>query len=251
MAWVAEKTFTVGAILPASDLNTYLRDNASWLKGMMAGAETELLSPKSWGDRPKGVAPAYATTTGAVIYTVPSSTVAIVTGIALSGLATDTVSVTAGGKLIAKAETLVAFASRSLDCFRVLAAGETIVATTTGGNTNIFAYPVVWEIPSTYAGLTLREARSAGAVAAATSTQLIAPTAGKALVVRHVMVEMTASGGWLLLTNGSGLYFYSELITPPGGLVRYDGEILIPDGGALNVYATNGATSWAVAGWEV
>lgn len=39
MSWTTPKTFTAGAVLPASDLNTHLRDNTNFLYGQITPTE--------------------------------------------------------------------------------------------------------------------------------------------------------------------------------------------------------------------
>jgi len=249
-AWVAWPTAVTGSIATAGDENTK-RDNGNWLYTMLAGTATQLVSPLSWGDRPVGVLPAFADTGGgAVIYTVPANTVAILTGVMLCALSADTVTVTANGKLVAKGLLMAGNTSREVECWRVLAAGQTVIATATGGDSNIYAYPTVWEVPGSYTGVLFRAAASAGAVTAATATTIISPTAGKTLVVRHLAVEMTASGGRLLIRDDGGRCYRFWPSTGAGELVNWTGEIIVPSGASLQIYADDGATSWAVGAWE-
>jgi hypothetical protein len=252
MAYTVPFTAVTGTIIQASDWNTSGRDNIAHMKGMLAGNVSELVSPLSWGDRPVGVLPAFANTGGgAAIYTVPANTVAILTGVMLAAVAADTVSVKDGGdRYIVKSRLMAPNTSLEVECFRVLTAGQTVKAIATGGNTNIHAYPIVWEVPSSYTGVLFRAAASAGAVTAATATTIISPTSGKTLVVRHLAVEMTASGGRLLLRDDGGRCYRFWPSTGAGELVSWSGEIIVPSGASLQIYADDGATSWAVGAWE-
>lgn len=45
MAWTAPKTWIVGAILAAGELNTHLRDNLAYLKGVVSGTEADKVPP--------------------------------------------------------------------------------------------------------------------------------------------------------------------------------------------------------------
>ena len=67
MAWTNPKTWSAAAVLPASELNTYVRDNTNYLEGALGG-------PISWSRN--GV---IADLTGAVLY--PGDPLASVVGV--------------------------------------------------------------------------------------------------------------------------------------------------------------------------
>lgn len=253
MVWTTPKTFVVEAVLTASEMNTYLRDNTAWLKDIIEGDATELISPKGWGDRLVGKQPVLLGTSDTTIYTCPADSLAVVTEIRVAAWAAVVTTVKAKGKVLANAEALGQYDTLVLPVWIVLAAGQTVVGSASVANQSTGSVAVA-ELPASMSGYTLRH-EVGGAISASTWTSLLTATAGKQLRVTFVMLQ---AGGTppsrLALGNVSAAQkdiWWSIPGVAANGCWRWRGGIDIPGGDSFGVWSDQALANWLVSGYEV
>lgn len=250
MAYTTPFTAVVGAVIQSSDWNTSGRDNISWLKSMLAGTVSELVSPAAWGDRPKGYNPVVLGTGDTAVYTCPANTVAVVTEVRVTAWQPGiTVTLKAKGKTIANAEPVGRYDTAVIPCFIVLTAGQTILGSASAGTSASASVNAV-EVPSSYSGFGLLHAVGA-TISASTWTAILTPTAGKNWVARFVMLQGGATAPTRLVLGWNSVSVM-EIIPAisANGCWRWNGELFLPAGSTLQVYSDQQLANYLVCGWE-
>ncbi len=257
MSWTSPFTAVVGALIASADWNASGRDNLSWLKGMLAGTVSELVSPKAWGDRPVLASINYSSVpadTGVTFYTVPAGKIALLTRLHLAndGAAPAFAYINSSLGWIIRTQPLAASSTDGdyyvEDCWVVLTAGQVLQAYCDKAD-SLTVVATIYEVPVD-SGVVFRQA-SIGAVPATTFTTVISPSAGKTLRVRYANAEIGASLGAarFYVQPGAHFRFFRET-GAANAYVAYKGEVIVPDGGALRVYGEVALTNVFACGEE-
>ncbi len=254
MAWATEPTAVAGAVATSADQNTN-RDNVNWLRGMVTGTATELVSPGAWGDRPTTFSGVTLGTGDTTIYTCPADTIAIVTEVRFCSYATAAkyANIKAAGEWDWRQPTTTPVPAKrtiSIPCWIVLYAGETLQGAAESA-TSIIASATVWTVSSSMTGLALKRGQLGSATADGWRT-LLSPTAGKTLVVKHVALQMGATAPTRVLLGWNSVEQFVESSLIANETVHCNSEIQVPSGQSLQVYfeGQDGAHCQAF-GWEV
>ncbi len=247
-----------GQLLYELDVDQFFgRINGAWQRlidaQVIAGTDKLLISPKGWGDRPVvKLQSSVATNPGSTVYTVPVSTMAILRKVVLGNKdAANAVvaTVNANGLPVVKSQPLGADGDLPEECFRILTAGQTVVAIADAAG-RLDATLQLIELPSDYAGANFRGA--SGTNQAAGIFTAITATAAKKFRLYNLALEngATAQSVVVEIFDGVNAIRQFKRSLAANQLLNLMDEIQLEGGCSLRIATTQTLASWAVGGEE-
>ncbi len=251
-AWSTWPTAVAGAVATAADENTK-RDDANWLRSMLTGTATELVSPLAWGDRHIEARGYRVSTDLTTLYTVPADQTAVLLALHLYNAGASTIypNIFAGYTYAWKNPNLAIQPGtvKQLLCWHVITQSQMLKAQSTASD-SLDVLATLALFPASFTGYTLRQGNRTDG-----NRQIIIPTANKALRLRALQIyNNTASSQYINCTiyNNTNEPVLVRRYLSAGEAWSWVGEQIVQNGYRLFGYGEtqNTGIEFSASGWE-
>ncbi len=217
------------------------------------GTDAEILRLGAFGDRFKTVVQhAIATNPGSTVYTVGAGKLAILRKVRIANYhaaSSSTITVTAGGVPVVKAQTVGVKGDLVEECFRVLAEGDTVIAVAGTGTVLDGTFSLI-ELPSNIAGANFRGVDGANLVAG--TADLLTVTAGKQARLYNLALENGANAQDVIVQIHDGVNAIRQAVVSLAAnqFLNLMDEWQMEGAWKFQIVTTQTLTSWSVGGEE-